>query len=213
MSVKKKSVKELMEELGVEGVRDELRKLTYPGLHGFSVKDRTSICNMLRWLTLYRALQNNPLPIPTGTMLELVLMLDLFVDAWYDFNFMANDIPINDYISPLPVGDLAGLALNLKNKAVSLAPKILNSTIMPQPVGMEEDMAPTFVWFVNYRKLKNDAIPIPLGTACECLMILDLTEKALLDYSVPSTIRDAMDVKRVLKIADIRASAWKSMAF
>jgi hypothetical protein len=44
-------------------------------------------------------------------------------------------------------------------------------------------------------------------------MILDLTEKALLDYSVPSTIRDAMDVKRVIKIADLRASAWKSMAF
>jgi len=192
-----------MDLLNVAQVQFELAQLTFPGLHDFSCKDRSSICNMLRWLTLYRKLEGNPIPKPVGTMLELVLMLDLFVMAWYDFNFMAHDIRVNDYISPAPIGDLATLVDNLKSKALMLSQNIPYKTTMP--VGM----GPTFQWFNAYRKLKNDVIPRPVGTPCECLMILDLTEKALVDYSVSSTIRAKMNLAQTIDITALKTAMWK----
>ena len=199
-------------------VHTRLEMLVFPGIDSFSIKDRSSILNMFRWLTLYRDLQGDPLPKPVGTLLELVLMLDLFVIAWFNFNFMANDIPIGKYLDPVSIGDLDGLVSHLKGKALLLDNQNKAAPQINTPMGK------AYEWFAAYRNLKKDTIPKPMGTACEMIMMLELMSMALVDYSVGSKTRDAMRIDAFvpklnaeeptghIDIESLKALAWLSVS-
>ena len=147
-------------------VRAKLALITFPGLSAFSAKDGASIINMFRWLTLYRNLLGVPLPKPTGTLLEIVLMLDLFSVAWN--NRYSNDVPIDVFLEPIAVGDLSHLIMALKQKALRLdVPKTTDDAV--------------YLAYAAQRKLGDDAIPSYNGTLCERYMLLELAAYSLLE--------------------------------
>ena len=70
----------------IQKTHSHLNKTFFPHVEGVSNKVMMEhITQVWRWFLLYRNLIKDPLPMPKGTMCELVLMLELVLPAYLDY--------------------------------------------------------------------------------------------------------------------------------
>ena len=101
--------------------RQELQKMHFPALESFNDVEMGDITHLFRWFSLYRSLIRDPFPVPSGTLCELVLVLDLLRPAFLDYSIRADvSDKMHAIIKPLEEVVLMGHVNKLKRKAYKL---------------------------------------------------------------------------------------------
>jgi hypothetical protein len=139
-----------------------MRSKHFPALEGFSTKEQALISKLYRWYAHYCEITRAPITAPTGTLCELVLMLDLIAGAVLDYS-VSEDMQDKMYELRLS-GGVEHNARKLKNKAWSLFEHRSNTVRKPEENKTKTDEPEWRVWPTPPRVMVSVlTVPVPQG--------------------------------------------------
>jgi hypothetical protein len=98
-----------------------IQEIFFPKVHGFDGKDKQQLTDLFRWFVIYRQATRDLLARPTGSLFEIMLMLDLIQPAWFDY-CTRDDVRalVHQTFTASFDGDFTDMIQSLKSKVWSL---------------------------------------------------------------------------------------------